>query len=85
MDQNELNQIADALMRRMGGNQSPGTGSGVQRPKELDNPNLDPTLRAKVLETYAGQLMEAPQASWSAAERKIMWEQSRTVLRDMGY
>jgi hypothetical protein len=85
MDQNELNQIADALIRRMGGNQSPGTGSGVQRPHELDDANVDPTLRAKVLEDYTGRLMEAPQASWSAAERKIMWEQSRTVLRDMGY
>lgn len=85
MDQNELNQIADALIRRMGGNQSPGTGSGVQRPRELDDANTDPTLRAKLLEDYTAKLTEAPQSSWSAAERKSIWERSRSVLRDMGY
>ena len=85
MNDNELNQIANALMKRLGGNQSSGTGSGVQRPKELDDPNTDATLRAKILETYTGQLMDAPQSSWNATERKLMWEQSRTVLKGMGF
>jgi hypothetical protein len=85
MDQNELNRIADALVQRLGGNKPIGGGSGVQRPKELDDPNTDPTLRAKVLEGYTGALMDQPQATWSDAERRSVLEQTQTVLRGMGY
>jgi hypothetical protein len=68
MDQTEVNRIADAIMHRLGGNKPVGNGSGITRPKELDDANTDPTLRAAVLDSYTARLMEVPQANWNEAD-----------------
>jgi hypothetical protein len=82
MDQTQINQIADAVMQRLSGGKTPGSGRGtaVARPKELDDAGTDPTLRAAILENYTARLMEQPASSWSETEKAALWEQSRKVL-----
>lgn len=55
------------------------------RPKELDDPNTPPELRAKVREAYTGALMDRPQNTWTPADRALMGEQIRSTLKGMGY
>ncbi len=84
MTQNELDQIAEKVAQRLSGSLPQG-GSGVAYPKELADPNVDPALRAAVLEAYTGRLMDLPASTLNQTERKAMLEQAQIVLKGMGY
>jgi len=63
-----------------------GNGTGIPRPKELDEAGTDPTTRAKCLDIYAAQITDKPQNTWDASERAAVRERINQVLKsDLGY
>ena len=54
--------------------------SGIPYPTELNDPNIDPNLRAKILNEFSGRLMEIPQNLWSPQERAAVRESVDAVL-----
>lgn len=57
----------------------------LARPKELDDPNTPPELRARVREAYTGALLDRPQNTWTPADRALMGEQIKATLRGLGF
>lgn len=84
-------EISDqALMELLKARNTPkssgiGSGTGIVRPKELDDPNTPAELRASVQSAYTAALMDAPASLLSEIEKASIRSECTAALARDGY
>ena len=86
MNDNDLvNLVADAIQKRMAGNQTIGSGTGIPYPAKLNDPNTSEEDRGKLKEAYINALLGTNQARWDGVEKGRVREEVNAVLAQLGY
>jgi hypothetical protein len=59
-------------------------GSGLTRPPQLDDPNVDAATKAGILDAYTSAIYEKPSSTWDATDRQAIQEQITAVCKREG-
>ena len=83
MAEDLLTSLAKALAARITPTATPGGGSGIPRPAELDS--TDAAVARNARANYVAQLTDQPMTRLSAEEKATIRQEIDAVLKDSGF